>query len=129
MTEFKLRLNGVKKGIKFNPDNKDNLTFGEALDPIANIINEEEMTQYYEDYVQWNINRLQCTRVEAEDYAKTNIGYWAGYHGVEVRSRVERFLQAEHPFLGSYKRNLTPEEILQTGIEMGKKLRGDSNSA
>jgi hypothetical protein len=130
MTEFKLRLKGQRKGIKFNPDAKYKLNYGEALDPIKDIINEDELKEYFDDYVQWTMDRLECTRVEAEDMCRTNIGYWAGYHDVAVRWRMENVLKAEHPHLGSVKLELTPDEILQKGIELGMKLKkGDSNSA
>lgn len=131
MTEFKLKLKGQRKGIKFNPMGLQNLSWGEALDSILQIVNEDELKEYFEDYVQWTMGRLKgSTRAEVEDMCRSNVGYWAGYYGPDVRKRVENILKAEHPHLGSVSLNLTPEEILQKGIELGQKSRrGDSNSA
>ena len=47
-----------------------------------------------------------------------------GYQDIDTRMRIERLLDVEHPYLGKAKeKQYTPEEILQMGIELGKKIR------
>ena len=38
---------------KFNPDNKETLTWGECLDPAMNITDQKEASQYFKDYVNY----------------------------------------------------------------------------
>lgn len=124
MSNFKLKLKGHRRGIKFNPMGSQHLSWGEALDPIISIVNEDELKEYFEDYVQWNMSKLEgSTRAEVEDMCRSNIGYWAGYYGVEARTKVENILKAIHPHLGSVNLQLTSQEIFERGKALGRGLK------
>jgi hypothetical protein len=105
---------------KFNPENKDVLTYGECLEPIMEIEDLEDAQQYLKDYVAYMQKILnkdpQENGITAEEIVKANIGYWAGYYGDDVRKRVEKLFSCEHPFFGSIK-----EEGF--AINMGERIR------
>lgn len=109
-----------KIGVKF----QEGPTYRDLLDPLFKITDEEEAKEFFNDYVHWLEADGQLTHEKALDVAKSNVGYWGGYQSVDVRMRIERLLDVEHPYLGKAKeKQYTPEEILQIGIELGKKIR------
>ena len=79
--------------VKFNPENKEILTFGECLDPTAEIQTEEEAEQYLKDYTKYVQNALNKNprndEMTAVDICKVNIGYYSGYFNYG-RQRVSR---------------------------------------
>jgi hypothetical protein len=69
---------------KFNPENKKVLTYGECLGPAMEITNEIDAKQYllyYVSFIQKEINKNPRDDMTAEQIAKTNLGYYAGYYG------------------------------------------------
>jgi hypothetical protein len=134
MSEFKLNLVGTnRKGIKFNPYEKTELTYGECLDPISQITDDQELREYFNDYVSWQANRCDLTLDEAKTVCEINVGYYLGYGSVEQRLRVERVLGVEHPMLGSAreKQDFTFDELMELGRKRAEEhlKGGDSNSA
>lgn len=119
--KFNLVSKPSRQGIKFQPGP----TYADVLNPLFNITDEEEAKEFFNDYVHWlEAADRQLTHEKALDVAKSNVGYWGGYQSVDVRMRIERLLDVEHPYLGKAKeKQYTPEEILQMGIELGKKIR------
>jgi len=65
------------------------------------------------------------SREEAEKRERSNLGYWSGYYSTEIQARVERLFGAVHPVFGSTTstRQLTPEETIKIGQQMGEKVR------
>ena len=61
------------------------------------------------------------TREECEALQRKNLGYYAGYYDKQTRTKVEKWYNAVHPYLGAADLDLTPEEIFQIGFELGKK--------
>ena len=62
------------------------------------------------------------SREESKRIQLSNIGYFAGYYGHEVRLRVERLYQTVHPIFGAAANGQpTPEEALRKGMELGRK--------
>lgn len=109
-----------KIGVKF----QEGPTYRDLLDPLFKITDEEEAKEFFNDYVHWLEADGQLTHEKALDVAKSNVGYWGGYQDIDTRMRIERLLDVEHPYLGKAKeKQYTPEEILQMGIELGKKIR------
>ena len=110
-----------KIGVKF----QEGPTYRDLLDPLFKITDKEEAKEYFNDYVQFLMHDdPDLSEEQALDVAKSNVGYWGGYQSVDVRMRIERLLDVEHPYLGKAKeKQYTPEEILQIGIELGKKIR------
>lgn len=105
--------------IKFNPENKDLLTYRECLGPAMEITDPQEAAQYLNDYVAWQEKHMTEASVNytVEEVCKINIGYYAGYYSSETRERVERLFNTSHPIFGSIKSNgsPTPEKAFSMG--------------
>ena len=89
-----------EKMTKFNPDNKESLTFGDVLEPAMTITDPEDAKQYFDAYVAW-LETRSVIRKNAENIARYNLGYYAGYYDQETQKRVERLFNAKHPIFGS----------------------------
>lgn len=91
---------------KFNPENKEVLTFGEALGPAMEITSSEDAHQYFKDYVEYTkqmlIEHPREDNLTAEDICRINLGYYAGYYDAEVQRRVNKLFETTHPVLGDY---------------------------
>lgn len=110
----------------FNPKDKKQMTYEECLGPAMLITDQEDADQYLEAYLKSIQEHLDETKSEdsAERIAKSNLGYWAGYHSHEVRERVEKLFKCSHPVFGSIKDNgaPTPQQAFDAGKKLGKKL-------
>jgi len=107
---------------KFNSDGKETLTWGEALSPAMKITKQKDADQYFAEYVAYNQKWLDKNpRVDgmtAEDIARTNIGYFAGYYDDAVRERVEKLFHCSHPIFGKItKSKPTMEEAFSAGVQ------------
>lgn len=111
---------------KFNPENKETLTCAEALDPAMEITEQDDADQYFRGYVahiQKALDREpRSDNATAEDIARANLGYYAGYYGHKTRERVERLFKCAHPIFGAVAVNgaPTPEEAFTKGLELGR---------
>lgn len=126
MSTVKLSLAGKpsRKGIIFNPQNKDTLTYGEVMDSLIEIVDEDELKEYYHKYIEYIAQKENLDMNKATAMAAHNIGYSLGYFSRETRMRVERVLEIAHPFFGKAKENdLSPDEILKMGMEMGERVK------
>ncbi len=107
---------------KFNPKNKKSLTYGECLDPAMEITDAADAKQYLADYaafIQTSLNREpRNDNMTAEQIAKTNIGYYAGYYSDKTRERVERLFKCSHPIFGGIAKNGPPtqEQAFDAGM-------------
>ena len=116
------------KMIKFNPENKEALTYGECLYPAMEITDAEEAKQYKADYIKFIDKFLVDGESEsgltAEQIANNNLGYWAGYYGDKVRRRVEKLFNCAHPIFGSIEENGAPTaaEAFKMGRDAGEKI-------
>lgn len=113
---------------KFNPLNKEELTYGECLDPAMHITDQADADQYKKDYIAFIQKHLdkeepRTDDMTAEQIANTNLGYYAGY-GYD-RERVERLFKCAHPILGSIAENgeSTAIQAFTAGFKIGKKIR------
>lgn len=107
--------------IKFNPEEKENLTWGDIGDPAMQITDQKEADEYLEDYVNFIMKiRPESSKLEASVIARSNFGYFAGYFSDEVRERVERLFNTEHPIFGKISINGSPTK--EEAFEMGKKF-------
>lgn len=97
---------------KFNPENKETLTYGECLDPAMKITDQEDADQYKADYIKFTekflVNGKSKSGLSAEQIVNQNLGYYAGYYSPETRERVERLFKCSHPVFGSIKENGQP---------------------
>lgn len=112
---------------KFNPENKETLTYGEVLDPAMEITDPQDAQQYLAEYVK-HIQKFldddpRDDNMTAEEIAKSNLGYYAGYYSDETRKRVEELFTCAHPIFGSIKENgsPTPKEAFQMGFDRSEK--------
>lgn len=102
----------------------------DPLEPAMRINNQEDADQYLKQYE-------ELIRYEQEQYPETvhnkapievarhNLGYYAGYYGNEVRERVEKLFNCEHPIFGKISEKGPPsfEEALMLGQKLGVRLR------
>lgn len=97
---------------KFNPSNKETLTYGECLDPIFKITDKADAMQYKKDYVAFMEKILDKEPNEkgmtAEQIVNSNIAYYAGYGSSDDRKRIEELFECSHPVFGSIKENGVP---------------------
>lgn len=103
---------------EFNPENKKELTYREALGPAMEITDQEDATRYKEAYIKWQMSFGQSL-AKAEETVNINLGYYAGYYSEETRKRIERLFKCSHPIFGAIQENGRPtdEEALQCGRE------------
>lgn len=113
---------------KFNPLNKEELTYDETLDPAMHITDQADADQYKKNYIAFIQKHLdkeepRTDDMTAEQIANSNLGYYAGY-GYN-RERVEKLFKCAHPIFGAIDENGEPtvEQAFTAGIELGKKMR------
>ena len=100
----------------------ENMTIGEKYSPAMEITNAEVAKEYFESLVEHTMRLSGLTRLEAEQIERTNLGYFAGYYGHEVRLRVERLFSCTHPIFGSVANGApTLEEAIEAGKRKGAK--------
>jgi hypothetical protein len=112
---------------KFNPENKETLTYGECLSPAMKITDPEDAKQYLDAYVKYITKYFTDAPYNEKgqtplQVAKSNLGYFAGYCSDETRERVERLFCCSHPIFGSIKEKGSPtsEQALQAGLNYSK---------
>lgn len=93
---------------KFNSQNKETLTYGEALDPIFKITDKADAMQYKKAYVDYIKQFVENDESKAEEIVNANIGYYAGYGSNKDRERIEELFECSHPVFGSVKKNGVP---------------------
>lgn len=108
---------------KFNPENKQFLTYSECLYAAMKITDQEDADQYLKDYVSFIQKYLdkepRDDEMTAEAIAKVNLGYYAGYYDYETRLRVENLFKCSHPVFGKASNG---QPTAEEAFEMGKKL-------
>ena len=107
---------------KFNPEGKANLTYGDIMRPAMGITEQDDADQYFKEYVAYiNSVRKPDSKWDAEEVAKHNLGYYAGYYSHEIRLRVERLFKCTHPIFGdATKGEPTTAEAFQAGMDLAK---------
>ena len=115
-----------KEFIKFNPENKESLTNGECLAPAVEITDPINAKQYFDDYVKYIQRFLDKEPNEdgytAEEIAKKNLGYFAGYYDYKTQSRVNELFCTSHPVFGDVVPTI--KEAFDTGVKFAKKEGG-----
>lgn len=102
-------------------------TFGEIFDKALELAkeNKNEAQVYFTEYVQHilNVNDKVNTIEEAEQIAKHNLGYFAGYYTQEVCDIIYKTYKCSHPIFGDKLFSVSPEEAYQKGLELGRKYQ------
>jgi hypothetical protein len=115
--------------IKFNPENKEILTYGECLEPAMEITDAEEAKNYLTEYTVYQQKMMDKEKLDykgltAEQIAKQNLGYFAGYYNDETRLRIEELFICSHPFFGKAENGIpTNREAFEIGVNYDKKRR------
>jgi hypothetical protein len=89
---------------------KEIKTIDDAMTALRDIHTKEEAAEY-----------LRLARLEGP-YADENIGYLFGYFNRDRWKELSELFGILHPVFGD-RYNLTDDEILQMGIERGKKIK------
>ena len=122
ITFFKIKKMNLKNYLfkkqimtKFNPKNKEELTYEEALEPAMHITSKNDAQQYLADYIKYleKFKNGMDSGDTPEIVAKANLGYFAGYFSDKVRKRVEKLFSCSHPIFGN--EIPTNEEALECG--------------
>lgn len=93
----------------------------DVYDPAMKMIERYEARVYLHRIALLCAESNGCTYERGLDIAKSNVGYWAGYHDRETRTRVERLFDCVHPMLGPVAETpIDPEEIFRMGGEYAK---------
>lgn len=106
---------------------------GKVLETFAEIFNKglqlarenkEKAQEFFKQYIQhiYENNDEVYSLEEAENIAKSNFGYWAGYYNQEVCDIIYNTFQCSHPIFGDKPFDVSPEEAYKKGLEMGRKL-------
>jgi hypothetical protein len=86
---------------KFNPQNQETLIYAECLGPAMEITDKEDADQYlaaYIDFIQAFLDKDPHKGGKtAEEIAKENLGYYAGYYNSETMQRVNELFLTKHP--------------------------------
>jgi hypothetical protein len=98
---------------------KRSITFEEKYEPAMRITDQTEADAYFEECVQHCLRFGDKTRAEAEAIERTNIGYWAGYHGRATQLRVFKLYRTEHPIFGL--REPTADEAFNAGVAWARR--------
>jgi hypothetical protein len=69
---------------------------------------------------------MNATETETRAVILLNIGYATGYYDHATADRIMDLFDTEHPYFG--RRHPSQEEILQMGIELGKKLKEEADA-
>lgn len=89
--------------------------------PAMLIEDQTEADCYFEACVVHAVE-LGLPREKAEEQERSNLAYFAGYYGDDVRARVERLFRCAHPIFGPIARGKpTPEEAFRAGYELGQR--------
>lgn len=98
-----------------------------SLESAMKITDEEDAKQYLKEYIKYIQDAIdndpQRIGENAEEIAKSNLGYYAGYYSNIVRERVERLFVCKHPFFGSIaKGEVSSEDAFKMGERLGVKI-------
>jgi len=100
---------------KFNPENKETMTFKEALSPAMEITEQEDADQYlveYTNFIQKHLDKNpRSDRRPALEIAKINLGYYSGYCDEVTRIRIETLFNCQHPIFDIHKERHKKEII------------------
>ena len=94
--------------------------FNTALD-VAETGDGDRCQAFLTSYVEYIVSESNNNVAEAENIAKSNLGYFAGYYNSEVYETINKAYGAVHPVFGCNPFDLSPEEVYRKGLEAGRK--------
>lgn len=106
-------------------------TMGEVFDFALNLAknNKQEAQNFFKAYVKYILedNDKVNTIEEAEQIAKSNFGYFAGYYNQEVCDIIYETYQCSHPIFGDKPFSVSAENAYKKGLEVGYDLYNSRN--
>lgn len=90
--------------------------FNTALD-VAKTGNSDRCQEFLTSYVEYIVSENNLNVAEAENIAKSNLGYFAGYYSSGVYETINKAYGAVHPVFGGNPFDLSPEEVYKWGLE------------
>ena len=90
--------------------------FNTALE-IAETGDADRCQAFLTSYVEYIVSESNINVAEAENIAKSNLGYFAGYYSSEVYETINKAYGAVHPVFGSNPFEVSPEEAYRKGLE------------
>jgi hypothetical protein len=75
---------------RFNPKDKETLTYAETLGPAMNITDPADANQYLRSYIEWLQQKTGEGYAVCERTAKANLSYFIGYYDSETSKRVTK---------------------------------------
>ena len=94
--------------------------FNTALD-VAKTGDGDRCQAFLTSYVEYIVSESNRNVAEAENIAKSNLGYFAGYYSSEVYETINKAYGAVHPVFGGNPFEVSPEEAYRKGLEAGRK--------
>jgi hypothetical protein len=90
--------------------------FNTALD-VAKTGNSDRCQEFLTSYVEYIVSESNLNVAEAENIAKSNLGYFAGYYDRDVYNAINKAYGAVHPVFGGNPFDISPEEVYNWGLE------------
>ena len=90
--------------------------FNTALD-VAETGDGDRCQAFLTSYVEYIVSESNNNVAEAENIAKSNLGYFAGYYNSEVYETINKAYGAVHPVFGGNPFEVSPEEAYKWGLE------------
>ena len=104
-------------------DNKTFDTIGEIFDEALRLArtNKNEALNFFREYIQTILDEADDVNTweEAENRAKSNFGYFAGYYSEDVCKLMYDTFQCSHPIFGDKPYDVTPDFAFQMGKALG----------
>lgn len=104
---------------------------GKKLETFDEIFNEglrlaredkDKALNFFGEYVRFLAEVNNKPIEEAEEAAKSNFGYFAGYYNAEVCEIIYNTFQCCHPIFGDKPFDVPPEQAYQAGLKIGSNL-------
>lgn len=106
------------------------MTMDEFFKKAISFIDKTETNEWLDNHIwsnlddkEWNPNDKSFEECRA--IIVSNLGYWAGYYSEKEAKKVFNLFDSVHPIFGTstYHSELTPEEVLTMGENLGKNSR------
>ena len=94
--------------------------FNTALD-VAETGDGDRCQAFLTSYVEYIVSESNSNVAEAENIAKSNLGYFAGYYSNEVYETINKAYGAVHPVFGRNPFELSPDEVYNLALEAARK--------
>ena len=106
-------------------EGKELNTIGEVFDEALHCAKTSKASDFFKAYVEYilNTNDEVNTYAEAEEIAKSNLGYFAGYYDRKTIDIIYKTYQCSHPIFGDKPYDISPQEAFKIGVKYGKRAK------